>query len=406
MAAVYIGPHYSVEAGTVKGNNHLDTFPELLYKGRLRTSIHHRSDSSAIPVNKYFRPIENFEFSRQDISRAVKEGRLLSMEIEFSLRCNFRCPYCYVPHDSYYKDELSVAEIKETILQAKALGAVKIIVLGGEPSIYPHTLELIRFMQGQGLQTEMFTNGTGITAEMAAQLHAHHTRVVLKMNSFDEARQDRLSGHPGAFRIIRSALQHLKQAGYPSEDHFLAISSVICRQNIDELPRMWQWLRDQGIAPYFEIITPQANAKKNAWLEVDSLTLQNFFTRICEIDRLNYGQVWEAQPPLVGNKCMRHQFSCLVTSKGDVTPCVGVTLPMGNIRQQPLKEILADSQILKDLKDYRHTIKGPCRTCDKAEECYGCRGAAYQVTGDYLASDPLCWCNARRAANRKAEKSD
>ena len=378
---------------------------ELSYIGRLRISIHLTLEPSAIPVNKYLGPIENFEFSRQDISRAVKEGRLLSMEMEFSLRCNFRCPYCYVPHENYYKDELTLAEIRKTILQAKALGAVKIIVLGGEPSIYPHTLEVMRFIYSQGLQTEMFTNGTGITAELAAQLHALGTRVVLKMNSFDKALQNRLSGHPGAFRIIQTAFQLLKEAGYPSRDHFLAVSSIICRQNIDELPRMWQWLREQGIAPYFEIITPQANAKQNAWLEVDPLTLQDFFTRICEIDRKRFGQVWEAQPPLVGNKCMRHQFSCLVTSKGDVTPCVGVTLPMGNIRKKPLKEILADSQILKDLKDYRHTIKGPCRTCDKAEECYGCRGAAYQVTGDYLASDPLCWCNARQSEKRASGKT-
>ena len=384
---------------------HLDMPQELFYTGRLRISIHLTLEPSAIPVNKYLGPIENFEFSRQDISRAVKEGRLLSMEMEFSLRCNFRCPYCYVPHENYYKDELTLAEIRKTILQAKALGAVKIIVLGGEPSIYPHTLELMRFIYSQGLQTEMFTNGTGITAELAAQLHALGTRVVLKMNSFDQALQNRLSGHPGAFRIIQTAFQLLKEAGYPSRDHFLAVSSIICRQNIDELPRMWQWLREQGIAPYFEIITPQANAKQNAWLEVDPLTLQDFFTRICEIDRKRFGQVWEAQPPLVGNKCMRHQFSCLVTSKGDVTPCVGVTLPMGNIRKKPLKEILADSQILKDLKDYRHTIKGPCRTCDKAQECYGCRGAAYQVTGDYLASDPLCWCNARQSEKRASGKT-
>ena len=45
--------------------------------------------------------------------------------------------------------------------------------------------------------------------------------------------------------------------------------------------------------------------------------------------------------------------------------------------------------------DYREMIKGECRDCDKAEECYGCRGAAYQLTGDYLASDPTCWRNQK-----------
>jgi radical SAM protein with 4Fe4S-binding SPASM domain len=75
-------------------------------------------------------------------------------------------------------------------------------------------------------------------------------------------------------------------------------------------------------------------------------------------------------------------------------PCVGLNVPLGNIRKRGLKEILSESRLLKDLKNHRQTIKGPCRTCDKAEQCYGCRGAAYQMTGDYLASDPLCWRNA------------
>ncbi|MFZ1986020.1 MAG: radical SAM protein [Desulfatitalea sp.] len=348
-------------------------------------------------MNRHPAPTSQFEFSKEAIARAVSQGRLLSMEIEFSLRCNFRCPYCYVPTKEQLQGELSVKEIQAAILQAEALGAGKIIILGGEPSIYPHTPALIHFIRDRGLEVEMFTNGSGISADFAEMLHAQKVRVVLKMNSFDEALQNRLSGHADAFRIIHAALARLKAAGYPSTEHFLAVSSIICRQNIEELPCLWQWLREQQIAPYLEIITPQANARANEWLYVPPPELEKFFQRIADLDLRLFGRTWEIQPPLVGNRCMRHQFSCLVTAKGDVMPCVGVTLPLGNIRRQPLTEILANSQVLKDLKNYRRTIKGACRTCDRAEECYGCRGAAFQVTGDYLASDPLCWRNCPTA---------
>jgi len=87
------------------------------------------------------------------------------MEIELSLRCNFRCTYCYVPHDSYFDNELSLDEIIDVILQAKALGTGKFILLGGEPSIYPHIRELIEFLKSHHLEIEMFTNGTGITPD-------------------------------------------------------------------------------------------------------------------------------------------------------------------------------------------------------------------------------------------------
>lgn len=337
--------------------------------------------------------IYNLEFTEQEIREAVAADRLLSMEIEFSRICNFRCSYCYVPERSECRDELSREEIKDVILQAKGLGARKIIILGGEPSIYPHLVEMVRFMSSEGLEMEMFTNGTGIDTALAAVLAEEKVRVVLKMNSRDETIQERLAGKKGAFQIINRALAILQEAGYPAPDHFLAISTVICRQNIKELPAMWQWLREEKIEPYFEVITPQANALDNIWLGVDSNELKELFVRLATIDREQFGRDWEPQPPLVGNKCMRHQVSCVVTATGEVMPCVGVTIALDNIRNNNLAHILKNSEVINNLKNYRQMIKGACRTCEKAEECYGCRGAAYQMTGDYLASDPTCWRN-------------
>jgi len=344
-------------------------------------------------VNIRHNQICGTEVSKQQIKDAVNTGRLLSMEIEFSLHCNFRCPYCYVPKSDVFEDELSPEEIHDVILQAKDLGAERIIILGGEPSIYPGISDMIRFIRSKHLEVEMFTNGSGITPDFAKILINENVRVVLKFNTLDKDLQDKLAGKKGASKIIRTALSNLRRAGYASEDGVLAVSTIICRQNLDELPELWKWLRDQGIVPYFEIITPQENAKHNKWLEVSSSELKNLFTRLAAIDRSRYGLNWEPQPPLVGRGCMRHQYSCLVTSKGDVMPCVGVTIPVGNIREQRLGDIIGNSEVFKNLKNYRHTIKGACQTCEKADECYGCRGAAYQLTGDYLASDPMCWKN-------------
>jgi radical SAM protein with 4Fe4S-binding SPASM domain len=321
------------------------------------------------------------------------------MEIEPSLHCNFRCPYCYAPKPDDFQDELSLEEICDVILQGKGLGARKIIILGGEPTIYPYLKEIIQFLWDQGLEIELFTNGTGVNEGLARFFHDHAVRVVLKMNTFDRDLQDKISGKKGAYEIIQSALKNLKAAGYPSKEAFLAVSTVICALNIDELPRLWRWLRDQQIAPYFEMITPQASAMDNQWVFVDSLRVYDLFKELAEIDRRCYDEHWDPQPPLVGNRCLRHMFSCLVTSKGDVTPCVGVNLPMGNIRQDRLGEIIARSKLIRDLKNHRQTIKGPCGSCDQAEQCYGCRGAAFQMTGDYLASDPLCWKNSRNSGS-------
>ncbi|MFT5699148.1 MAG: radical SAM protein with 4Fe4S-binding SPASM domain [Desulforhopalus sp.] len=343
--------------------------------------------------------IYNLEFTEQEIREAVAADKLLSMEIEFSRVCNFRCSYCYVDEKIECKSELSRDEIKDVILQAKALGARKIIILGGEPSIYPHLEEMLLFLSKEGLEVEMFTNGSGIDTALATVLASEKVRVALKMNSRDEQVQDQLAGKKGAFDIINRALTSLKAAGYPSKELFLAISTVICQQNIKELPSIWQWLREENIEPYFEVLTPQAHAVENSWLGVLPEELKALFTKLSKIDQEKFGRTWEPQPPLVGNKCMRHQVSCVVTATGDVMPCVGVTIPLDNIRTNTLASILKNSEVVNNLKNYRETIKGECRSCEKADECYGCRGAAYQLTGDYLASDPTCW---RNSENKKS----
>ena len=336
------------------------------------------------------------EFTQEEIAEAVREGRLLSMEIEFNKSCNFRCLYCYASDNTVHRNELSREEFFDLINQAGELGARKMIILGGEPMLYPHIMEMIRFIHNRDMEVELFTNGTNITREKAQELYDLGVRVVLKMNTFDEKIQNTLSGRKGAYAQIHEAFKNLKLAGYPSADHFMGISTVICQQNIEELPKMWEWLRDQNIAPYFEMITPQGGAKEHNMLEVDSRQVEELFKRISKIDRNKYGHHWDPKPPLVGGECLRHQFSCAVNSEGNVQPCVGVTIPIGNVRKQKLKDILKDSEVVQDLKRYTETIKGPCGECERLNECYGCRGAAFQMTGDYLASDPLCWKNLDR----------
>lgn len=333
-------------------------------------------------------------FSLDEIKQAAAAGRLLTMEIEFSQLCNFRCPYCYL--DARPQDELTSDEIHDLILQGRDLGVRKMIILGGEPMIYPRILEKIHFIRKHGLEVEIFTNGSNMTAENASELALLDVKVVLKMNTREADIQNRLCGLDDADRIIQEAYKHLMQAGYGPGGKPMAVSSVISSANLGELPDMWRWLRDQNIDPYFEMITPQGSAVGNDWLYVKPAEVERLFNQLAEIDKTKYGRDWKPQPPLAGDICLRHQFSCYVNAFGDVMPCVGVTLPVGNIRKNRLADILRDSEVVQNLKNYTETIKGPCARCEEKESCYGCRGAAYQLTGDYLASDPLCWRNADR----------
>lgn len=332
------------------------------------------------------------EFSPEEIAECRNRKGLLSMELELSRICNLRCLYCYASSGQALENELSLEEILDVVDQAIAMGAKKIIVLGGgEPLLYPHLFEVIDHIRNQGVIADMFTNGLTLTDEVAEKLFARQVGVILKMNSRKAEIQDYLGGKEGTHAAIEKAYAALTKAGYPSEECSLGVQTIICQQNYDELPDLWRWARQQGIAPYVEAMTMQGRANEYKDLAVTPEQVRTIFEELSRIDREEFLCDWSPHPPLVASQCARHEYSCTVTSIGNIQPCVGVDLVAGNIREKKLADIIHDSEAFRDLRNIRETIKGKCKTCDVHANCYGCRGHAYHVENDYLAADPLCW---------------
>lgn len=314
------------------------------------------------------------------------------MELELSRICNLGCIYCYAASGRPLDNELRLSELLDVVDQAVDLGVKKIIILGGgEPLLSPHLYPLIEYIREKGLAVDLFTNGTLLTREDATRIYRLQVGVVIKMNSRNPVIQDILAARPGTLAAIDQGLQFLKDAGYPDEEHVLGIETIICGHNYQELPDLWRWARRQEIIPYIETMTLQGRAKEHLDLEVEPEKIQQLFEVLADIDAREFHKKWTPHPPLVGSQCARHEYSCTLTSTGDIHPCPGVAVSAGNIRQQRLADILSQSSMIQDLRNIRTTIKGECSSCELNDQCYGCRGHAYQVTGDYLAADPLCW---------------
>ena len=355
---------------------------------------------SACCNSKKTRPIAGLEFSTDEIHAAAHDRRLLSLELEMTHACNLRCLYCYSGAGHPLAQELTPDEIRDVVCQAAGMGVRKIVILGGgEPFMYPGLPELVEFIHEKGLAVEVFTNGTLIDTALARRLYQNDVSVVVKRNAHSAEIQDWLAGVPGTFARIEQGLDALFQAGYPDATHGLGIQTIICRANYDELPLIWDWARARGIQPYFECMTIKGRASHHPELGVSMKDLETMFQRLSDLDRETFNLHWTPHPPRVGAACTRHLYSILVRANGDVCPCVGVEMAIGNSRRERLADIVESHSVLEDLRNIYTTIKGPCRTCHFNGKCYGCRGNAFELTGDYLASDPCCWFLPELAGN-------
>ncbi|MEK7732763.1 MAG: radical SAM protein, partial [Planctomycetota bacterium] len=184
--------------------------------------------------------VHKLGFADDEIAKCLDKKGLLSIELEFTRKCNLRCLYCYSNAGEAVENELELNELKAVVYQARELGAKKIILLGGgEPLLYRGVMDVVDYIHSLGLQQVLFTNGTLITREIAQFLFKKNVSVIMKSNSMVSEVQDVLAGAKGVFQSIRKGLQLLKDTGYPDNNVSLGIQTIICRQNIAELPSLW-----------------------------------------------------------------------------------------------------------------------------------------------------------------------
>jgi radical SAM protein with 4Fe4S-binding SPASM domain len=294
-------------------------------------------------------------FGAGEIADCVERKGLLSIELDLGM-------------PEVGKQPLSLQEIEDLLNQASKEGARRCILADGEQYSHPQLREIIELARGLSMEVEPIVSPAWVDTDLSGFLRQQNVTVILRHDAMAE-----------------SAVGTLKKAG--NEKISLAIS--VSEANIAAIPQIWRWARSQDIEPQVQIITPASiNAQSSV---VPANRAKKLFEELGQIDREEFGRTWEVAPSLIGRSCKRHLFACHVTPCGTIFACVGVTIPLGNVRSKSLREILELSEVLENLRDFESKVKEPCHTCSQTSGCYGCRGAAYQLTGDYLTGDQLCW---------------
>lgn len=341
--------------------------------------------------------LKGLDFSKEQIEKCVRDNSILRISIEPSKICNLKCPFCYA--DECYgkskiakEDELSINEIKDIIIQAKNLGAKTITLVGGEPLMYPKIREIISFINSNKLISLIFTNGTIMTGKYAEFLYNNNASLIVKFNSFDNPEiQDKMVGNiKGTFSKIKRTIDILIESGFnKSTPTRLAVESVISHTNLLQIAKIFRFARENNIYPYIELITPAGRGKEYAEI-LSKEEAKKIFYQLLKIDGSEFEYTWVPRPPLVATTCKYYFTAIYVNSNGKVQPCPTVNIELGNLRKEKLSEILNKPKF-KRIRNIRENIKGRCKECQYHTDCYGCRGAAFNLTGDIFNSDPICW---------------
>lgn len=79
--------------------------------------------------------------------------------ITLNRACNLRCNWCYAKKTGYkQQDDMPLAKAKKIIDIYSDLNIQSIVLIGGEPTLYPHFFEVIDYCNDKNIKTSIITN--------------------------------------------------------------------------------------------------------------------------------------------------------------------------------------------------------------------------------------------------------
>ncbi|MBI5488038.1 MAG: radical SAM protein [Deltaproteobacteria bacterium] len=325
--------------------------------------------------------------------RCFAEKRLYALQVESTDACPQDCVFCYAGAGPVETRGLTTAEIEAVLQDAAVLGIHAIDWLGGDPLARPDWYELMCRARELGLINNVWTSGLPLRdPAVAARVHevAGSGFVSVHADSIERRTLARLrrGGDTGQLDAILAGVDNLLGLGRSPDRMLNCITFTAAQDPQDTIDTMRWWLERKGIRTCLTMFNPSG-----CGAELASLAPHPDAVRaVCrERDRLSFGEDGGSIGAMDTDK-----FYCgtmaTVTFTGDVTPCSVIRAGVGNIRNRPLREIVAchlDALVHARLHEPGE-LPAPCGGCRHNDHCWGCRASAYHRYGDADGRDPLC----------------
>jgi radical SAM protein with 4Fe4S-binding SPASM domain len=300
-------------------------------------------------------------------------------------------------------------------------GVAAVALSGGEPTIHPDYLTIIKALAKKEFYVATATNGWRFADinELKKAVDAGLNYVEVSVDSASARKHDEFRGVEGSWQRAVKALENAVKLGL---SHAMAVT--ITKYNVAEVDDILDLAESIGVKRlvFFNFV-PTGRGKEIVDLDLDPFEREELMRRLYREMKRRKMEIYTTAPQygrvviqMSGGKevapthfavrgdpvvtavaeyvggCGAGRIYPAILPEGTLTPCVFLPIPAGNVREKPFWEIWEKNSLLNTLRD-RNNLKGFCRTCPYRNICGGCRARAFGYFGDSLASDPGCIYN-------------
>mgnify|MGYP001484213285 FL=1 len=346
---------------------------------------------------------------------------------ELTRACELKCLHCRA-EAQYHRHplELSFEEGKKLIDDIYEMDNPMLVFTGGDPLMRPDVFDIAEYAVKKGVRVSMTPSATpNVTKEaMEKAKDVGLSRWAFSIDGHCTEVHDHFRGTAGSFDLTMNAINYLHELEMP-----LQINTVISRYNYEHLDEMAEMVEKLGVvlwSVFFlvptgrgkesDMISPAEHEKVLRWLyklskrvpfDIKTTAAQHYRRVVIQNKiRENKGKsdrnhIYYEDALMKGDTGKIDGLGrapkgvndgngfVFISHVGDVYPSGLLPIKAGNVRQTPLAAIYRESEVFKNLRN-PDKYKGKCGICEFRHVCGGSRSRAYNVTGDYMESEPYC----------------
>ena len=190
------------------------------------------------------------------------------LELHLTYTCPERCVFCSEDKRmaAYKPYPVTWGRVAKVLRDHTSRGGTHLHITGGEPSIHPRFIDVLRLAKRLGLQTSVGTIGTMVSREaFAREAMEHLDEALFSIHGPDAATHDALTRREGSFVQVTTALRRAIELkpGFRA-----AVNTVLTRQNAARLPETLAFVESLGAGLIVISNTTPEGAAEDAYAEL------------------------------------------------------------------------------------------------------------------------------------------
>lgn len=321
--------------------------------------------------------------------------------LEVTLKCQLRCPGCYMNKKEVQRRDTkndmglkTAVKILDLCKEYKGSELKEAHILGGEPLKWKFLKEFIIELNKRKIIPHIYTNMLNIDKSLAKWLYKKNVKITGKLNINPNCNKEigiqaeLIGSNTKTAKKMISNIRVLQKAGYNKKN--LSLNNLIRKSNLNSIPGFYKWCILNNINPDLELmgsgtgktdpkITPSANELAELILKLQKARKE-----------LNLKKARLALPHIFSG-CDHCEHQLYFNVDGNIKPCSsdGLRIISNINNKDPIKKAMESKEVLSRVNRKRKDFAAPCDICKQWDFCKGGCAATRQAIKDKIIGCPV-----------------